>query len=191
MKVIEKKINRIFSDVFKIDRAVIQYEKFDGTMSEDVVRLNFERGHSVAVLIVNPQKKSLIFTKQFRYPAYIADKNQGWLLEIVAGSVESGADFLETAKQEVREEVGYIIDQLIPIYVFFPSPGGSSEKIFLYYTEVNEQQKSNRGGGLIAEGEDIQIVELPIEKALKLLETGKIHDAKTIIALQWLKQRRE
>ena len=189
MKVIIKSKECVFDDLFKIDRAVIQYEKFDGTMTNDVVRFNFDRGNSVGILLVNPQKQSIILTRQFRYPAYVADETNGWLLEIVAGMIEPGVEILEAAKHELLEEVGYAVDKFEPIHIFYPSPGGTSEKVYLYYAEVNEAQKTDKGGGLAGEGEDIQIVELPIAEVLRLLDSGQIRDAKTIIALQWLSQK--
>lgn len=189
MKIKIKETKRVFDSFFKIDRAVIQHEKFDGTMSDEIVRLNFNRGSAVAVLVVNPVKNSVIFTKQFRYPAYIADQKDGWLLEIAAGIVESDLGVEETAKKEVFEELGYKVDKIELINYFYPSPGGSSEKIYLYYAEVVDRYKVNDGGGLDSEGEDIQIVELPINEAIQMLDEGKIIDAKTIIALQWLKLR--
>lgn len=190
MKVIIKSKECVFDEFFKVDRAVIQYEKFDGTMTKDVIRFNFDRGNSVGILLVNPQKQSIILTKQFRYPAYVADEKDGWVLEIVAGMVEPGVEILEAAKHELLEEVGYAVDRLEPIHVFYPSPGGTSEKVYLYYAEANEAQKTAKGGGLAGEGEDIQIVELPIDEVFRLLDAGHIRDAKTIIALQWLRQKR-
>jgi nudix-type nucleoside diphosphatase (YffH/AdpP family) len=188
MNVIIKKITRVFDDFFKVDRAVIQFEKFDGVMTDDVVRLSFERGKAVAVLLVNPDKKTVILTKQFRFPAYRADKTCGWLYEIVAGTTETESTPEETARREVLEEVGYDVENLKLLYSFFPTPGGSTEIIYLFYAEVTDDRRKNKGGGLAIEVEDIQVVELPIQEVLQLLADGQIMDAKTIIALQWLKE---
>lgn len=189
MKVIIKEKSRVFDQLFKIDRAVLQYEKFDGTMTDDVVRYNFERGNSVAVLVVNREKQTVILTKQFRFPVYMENKKNGWLLEIVAGMVDKGEDPIESAVREVREEIGYSVEQLEPICSVYLSPGGSSEKIYLYYTEINSAHKTEAGGGIANEAEDIQLVEIPISEAFKLLDAGEIVDAKTVIVLQWLKQK--
>ncbi len=189
MKVIIKEKSRVFDQLFKIDRAVLQYEKFDGTMTDDVVRYNFERGNSVAVLVVNREKQTVVLTKQFRFPAYMENEKNGWLLEIVAGMIDKGEELINTAVREVREEIGYSVEQLEPVYAVYLSPGGSSEKIYLYYAEINSAQKTETGGGIANEAEDIQLVELPISEAFKLLDAGEIIDAKTVIALQWLKQK--
>lgn len=188
MKVNVKKSQRILDDFFKVERAVLQYEKFDGTISEDIIRLNFDRGDSVAALLVNPVEKKIILVKQFRYPIFTKDPKNAWALEIVAGLVEKGATAEETMKKEILEEIGYRVDQLKLLFFFYPSPGGSNEKVFLYYSEINQRNKSERGGGIGVEGEDIQIVEISFDEAFNLLNSGKIYDSKTIIALQWLKQ---
>jgi len=189
MKVLIKKIERIFNDFFKIDRAVIQFERFDGTITKDVIRYNFDRGDSVAMLAINPRKQSIILLKQFRYPAYASDPSQGWLLEIPAGSVEKGDNPLDTAKRELIEEIGYTCENLNLIYTLYPSPGGSSERIFLYYIGIDDHLKISEGGGLKEEEEDIQVIEIPIAEAFQLLDNKDIYDAKTIIALQWLRNR--
>ena len=186
MKVIVKNIIRVFDEFFKIDRAVIQHEKFDGTMTNDIIRLNFNRGQSVCVLLYNPHKDTILLTNQFRFPAYSADKAQGWILELPAGMVDGNTKPVDAAKKEVLEEMGYKINNLKLIYDFFPSPGGSSERLFMYYAEVSDEDKITSGGGLDSEHEDIETVELNTAEAFQLLDNRKIYDAKTIIALQWL-----
>jgi len=190
MKVIVKNIATVFNEFLKIERAVIQYEKFDGTMTDDVIRLNMNRGNSVAALLFDPYKKSVIMIRQFRYPAFSNNKKEGWLLEIVAGVVENGHDPKKTIIKEIYEEVGYEVHNVDHILTFYTSPGGSSEKVFLYFAEIHEELKIADGGGLDSETEDIQIVEIPLKDALNLLDSNVIIDAKTIIALQWLKNNR-
>ncbi|MBN2009712.1 NUDIX domain-containing protein [candidate division KSB1 bacterium] len=187
MKVILKKIERIFDDFFKIDRAIIQHEKFDGAMTPDLIRFNFERGHSVAVLLVNASSKTVVLTHQFRFPAYLADPEAAWLLEIPAGMLPANTDPVQMAIKEVEEEVGYQISDVELLYHFYASVGGSTERLYLYYAEVDDSQKIAAGGGLSNEGEDIQIINMPISDAIAALDSGQIIDSKTIIAFQWLK----
>ena len=92
-------------------------------------------------------------------------------------------------RREVLEEVGYEIGTLEPIATFYVSPGGSSERVFLHYAEVTDAGKVGDGGGVGAEGEDIRTVELTLEELDRLLATGSIQDAKTLVGLQWLQQR--
>jgi nudix-type nucleoside diphosphatase (YffH/AdpP family) len=189
MKVEVKKIERILDDFFKVDRAVLQFEKFDGTMSSEIVRLNFDRGDSVGAIIYNSTSQSLVFVKQFRYPIYTKDKDNAWSLEIVAGVIEDD-DSSETAMiKEISEETGYQAHELKALFSFYPTPGGSNEKVFLFFARVNQKDRIYKGGGLAEEGENIELVEIPIKTAFEMLKSGKISDAKTIIALQWLKAR--
>jgi ADP-ribose pyrophosphatase len=183
VEVLQKK--RVFDDFFKIDEAVIRFEKFNGQMSPPVKRLNFERGDAAAVLIFNPETQKVILINQFRYPTY--DKTGGWLIEIVAGMVDKNETPVECIRREILEETGYQVKHLIPIQSFYPSPGGSSERIFLFYAEVNKSDKVTKGGGKETENEDIQVVEFPLPDLWKKLNEGKIMDAKTSIALLWFK----
>jgi len=164
----------------------LRYEKFNGEMSEIITRLNFNRGDSVAILIYNQEEDSVILVKQFRYPAYVKD-GPGWILELVAGMIEKDKDAISVAHSELLEEAGYEVDDLESISNFYVSPGGTSERIHLYLASTH--RKIGSGGGLAQEHEDIQIVELSLDEAIKMIDSGEICDAKTIVALQWLKIR--
>lgn len=187
MKVRILKETREYDGFFKIDKAVLQYEKFNGEMSEEITRLNFERGDAVAVLLYDEEKNSVILVEQFRYPAYVRN-GPGWILEIVAGIIDKGRDAVSVARAELLEEAGYEVDDLEFISRFYVSPGGTSERIHLYLGLAH--RKIGSGGGLMSEHEDIQVVEIPLDEALKMVATGEICNATTIIALQWLELKK-
>jgi ADP-ribose pyrophosphatase len=187
MKVKIVKENREYDGFFKIDKAVLQYEKFNGNMSQEITRLNFERGDSVAILLYDEEKDSVVLINQFRYPAYV-NEGPGWILEIVAGIMEDGQDAVSIARKELLEEAGYEVGDLKFISKFYVSPGGTSERIHLYLGLAH--RKVGSGGGLTSEHEDIQVMEISLDEAMRMVETGEICDAKTIIALQWLKLRK-
>jgi nudix-type nucleoside diphosphatase (YffH/AdpP family) len=191
MKVTVKKVDRILDDYFKVDRAVIQFEKFDGNMTQEMVRMNFDRGDSVAAIIFNTTKNTIILIKQFRYPVYTRDNDQAWSVEIVAGMIEPGSSPEESIYREILEETGFQAQQLKPVFNFYSTPGGSNEKIFLFFARVTQEDRIEKGGGLIEEGENIQLFEVSPKTAFKMLDAGEILDAKTIIALQWLKTRQK
>jgi nudix-type nucleoside diphosphatase (YffH/AdpP family) len=178
----------ILDDFFKIEEAYVQFEQFNGEMSPLVRQLTLERGNSVAVLVFNRSTEKLILISQFRYPTY--RNNHGWTIETIAGMVDSGETPEEAARRELQEETGLNIDSFEPITAFYPSPGGSSEQIYLYYSEVSgEQAKYEKSGGLLAVGEDIKVIELTLAEALAKIKTGEILDAKTIIGIYWLENR--
>lgn len=187
-KVLIEQKRYILEDVFKVDEAYLRYEKFNGDMSGTVRRISLERGDSVSILIYNIKTEKIILISQFRYPSYKV--GHGWLMEAIAGIVDSGETPEEAARREVQEETGLDITRLEYIATFFPSPGGSSERIFLYYSEVSRDASSyGDTGGLLCEGEDIKSHELTLEDALEKIKSGEIMDAKTIIGIQWLENQ--
>ncbi len=186
-KVVVHKKRFVYEDFFKIEEAEVSFEKYNGQMSPPVRRLSFERGDAVAVIIFNSETEKVFLIEQFRYPTYGTDS--GWLTEVVAGMVKKGESPEETVRREVLEEVGYRVDCLTPIDTFYTSPGGSSERIFLFYTEVTNADRITNGGGLELEHEDIRLIEYTLPKLWNALEAGDFHDAKTIIALMWLKNK--
>jgi nudix-type nucleoside diphosphatase (YffH/AdpP family) len=180
----------ILDDFFRIEEAYVQFEQFNGEMSPLVRQLTLERGNSVAVLVFNKSTEKLILISQFRYPTY--RNNHGWTIETIAGMVDPGETPEESARRELQEETGLNIDILEQITAFYPSPGGSSEQIYLYYSEVSgEQAKYKKTGGLLAVGEDIKVIELTLAGALAKIKTGEIVDAKTIIGIYWLENRQK
>lgn len=189
MKKVEIKEKRyVLNDFFKIEEARLRFELFSGKMSQLVRRLSLERGDSAAVLVFNRTTQKLILISQFRYATY--KNNDGWITETIAGMVDRGETPEEAARREVQEETGLDIDNFEHIASFYPSPGGSSERIFLFYSEVSgEKAKYKETGGLIGEGEDIKAVEMTLAEALKRIKLGEILDAKTIIGIYWLENR--
>jgi nudix-type nucleoside diphosphatase (YffH/AdpP family) len=175
---------RILDDFFKVDAATVSYEGFDGRTIGPVRRLSLERGDSVAALVVNRDRNCAILTTQFRYPTL--EKGPGWLTEIPAGMVESGETPEACIRREVREESGYEIARLEPIGTFYLSPGGSSERTILYYAEVTDAGRVGPGGGQASEGEDIRVVEVPIDELERDALAGRLADAKTLVAILWL-----
>ena len=155
-------------------------------MSAVVRRLNFERGDSAAALLVNPRRKSVYLTEQFEFPTL--DKAGGWIVEVVAGTMEAGESAEATIKREILEEIGFEVETIERIASFFVSPGSTSERIFLFYAAVTDAERRSKGGGLASEAEDIKVLEWPLEDFLSKVTTGELQDAKTIVAGYWLKE---
>ena len=187
-KVVIEESKIIFDDFFKIQEAKLRYEQFDGQMSPVVRRLNFDRGDSVAALIYNTTTQRIILVNQFKYPTF--EKGPGWITETMAGMVGKDESPEVAVRREVLEETGYEVSSLEHISTFYVSPGGTSERIILYYTEVDEESRIGAGGGVASEHEDIVNVELTLVEALAQIDNGEIVDAKTIIGIFWLQNRR-
>ena len=180
---------RLLDDFFKVDEAFLRYERLDGRMSPPLRRLSLERGDGAAALLYKPRVERLVLVRQFRYPT--CAQGPGWLLELVAGMIGDGEAPEETVRREILEETGYEVRALRPISTFYLSPGGSSERIFLFYAETDDDARRGEGGGLAEESEEIELVEMGLEEAWSLLDAGEIADAKTLVALMWLRLRRE
>jgi ADP-ribose pyrophosphatase len=179
-----------FQGYFRIDRYHLRHEQFAGGMSGPIVREVFERGQVAAVLPLDPAAERVVLIEQFRAGAYARGWHP-WLLECVAGVIDDGESADEVARREAREEAGCVITDLLPIAApFLSSPGACSETVSLFCGRVDA---ATVGGihGLVEEHEDIRVATWPIDDALGLLETGRIVNAKTIIALQWLALNRE
>src|SRR6266571_991381 len=190
MNKVEIKSKRlIFNDFFKIQEAILRYLRFDGKMSEPVRRLVFERGDAVAAIIFNRDTQKVLLINQFRYPTY--EKGPGWMQEAVAGILEPNETPEDALRRELIEEIGYRAGDLTHISTFYVSPGGSSERITLYYAEVGETDRIAAGGGLASEGEDIQFTEVALPELWSALDAGEIMDAKTIIGAMWLRRKQE
>jgi ADP-ribose pyrophosphatase len=187
-KVVIESKKLVLDDFFKVEEANLQYELFNGKMSIPVRRLSLERGDSAAILVFNLETQKIILIDQFRYPTY--KNGHGWVTEIVAGMVDPGETPEQTAHKELEEEAGLIISSLERICDFYPSPGGSSERIFLFYAEVSGKSAIySKTGGLPGHGEDTATSEISLEDALNKIKSGEIIDAKTIMGIFWLENR--
>ncbi|HHX63315.1 MAG TPA: NUDIX domain-containing protein [Chloroflexi bacterium] len=176
---------RVLDGFFRVDRVQLRHERFDGRMSPPMTRLLFERGDSVAVLPYDRKRDEVLLVRQFRYPAFVRG-GPGWLWEIIAGMQEEGVDPKDVARNEAMEEAGYRLGPLRHIATVYPSPGGSSERVAIYLASVTEADRVSAGGGLEESGEDIQVRMVPLDEALAMIEDGRIMDAKTVLALQYL-----
>ncbi|MGJ3240561.1 MAG: NUDIX domain-containing protein [Anaerolineae bacterium] len=175
--------------IFEIVEAQLQHEAPDGSMTDTLTRLSFERGDAVAAIIHNPVDDTLLFTTQFRYPTYHKTQD-GWLTEVPAGIIDKDELPVDAMRREMEEETGYAVDTLHHLYTFFLSPGGSSERIFLFYGRIKASDKIGAGGGVVHEDEHITTTYMTVDEALTRLEQRAFTDAKTILGLQWLQMNR-
>lgn len=175
-------LSRLF---FVVEEVRLRHEKLNGDMSAPITRLCLHRGHGVAIVLYEKESDCLIFTEQFRYPAY--EHGPGWLIELPAGIVEANDDPIDTARRETEEETGYVVEtsRLKYLYTFYLSPGGSSERITLYYADVTPQDMKADGGGLESEGEYVRVVKMPLSEVRAKMQEGEFMDAKTLVGLQW------
>lgn len=173
----------VFSGFLEVLKADVSHEAFDNTEMITASRECLERGDSVAVLLYEKDTDSFVFTRQFRYPS--ARRNSPWMLELVAGSIEQNETAESTAMREVLEEVGFEINEIEKIVTYFPSPGGCSEQIHLFYGVVCQNQQTNAGGGNLEEKEDIEVIRISREKTKTMLKNNEFNNSISLIGLQW------
>nr|WP_199045431.1 NUDIX domain-containing protein [Dyella sp. ASV24] len=145
----------------------------------------YDRGNGAAILLYNARRHTVVLTRQFRLPAFVND-HPGMLIEACAGLLDK--DDAETCiRKETEEETGYRIANVRKIFEAFMSPGSVTEKLHFFVGEYEANDKVSAGGGLEDDGEDIDVLEMTLNEALALIDTGEIMDAKTIMLLQYAK----
>ncbi|MFM9983885.1 MAG: NUDIX domain-containing protein [Flavobacteriales bacterium] len=192
MKFLVEDAVQAYQGFLKIIQAKVTFDSFESGKSIMAKREMMDRGDSVAVLLFEKDTQNFLLTRQFRFPAATKDQhdkipNAGWLDEIPAGKLEDGENPHDCAKREVMEELGYRCESLQSISHFYVSPGGTSERIWLFYSEVQSSDKIGDGGGLDSEHENIQLMRYHKDDLAIRIANGEIRDAKTIIAIQWWK----
>lgn len=182
------KKERIFKKYFAIDEYQLSYKRFDGTQSQVFTREIFERdANAVGILIYDVKTDEVALIEQFR-PGALNDPQSPWLIEIVAGMVDSGESEIQAAVREVKEEIGLEIKErdLHLISSILPSPGGISEKVTVYIAKA-DLSKLGEHGGLASDGEDIRIFKAKFDDAYMQVENGRIHNAIAMLSLMYLK----
>lgn len=177
-------VQTLSDDWGKLKKTVFDYRKRDGSWDRQS-RETYDRGDGAAILPYDPDRRTVLLTRQFRFPAY-ATGHQEPLIEAAAGLLD--ADDPETAiRREAEEELGYRLRHVRHLYTPFMSPGSLTEKLSFFVAEYTPADRISDGGGHADEGEDIEVLEMSIDDAMAAVFDGRIVDAKTIMLLQHLK----
>lgn len=175
-------------DWYVLHKGTYDYLRRDGTWQRQT-REAYDRGNGAAILLYNRAKKTVILTRQFRFPTFINGNRGGMLIEVCAGLLDEDEP-AACIRREVEEETGYRVREVHKVFEAFMSPGSVTERLFFFIGEYEARDQISGGGGDDKEGEDIEVLELPFEEALAMLEKGAILDAKTIMLLQYAQLRR-
>ncbi|ABM05045.1 nucleoside diphosphate pyrophosphatase [Psychromonas ingrahamii 37] len=179
----------LYKGFFECNLYTLKHKLFAGGWSPEIKREFFERGHAAVLLPYDVKNDTVVLIEQFRLGAMAGDKSP-WLLELVAGIIEQDEVAEQVAKREAFEEAGLTVKSCQFMLNYLVSPGGTTEQIDLFIANVDS---SEVGGlyGLAHEGEDIRAHVVPRETAYQWVKEGKIYNAATIIALQWLELNRD
>lgn len=174
----------VLSDNWYVLRKITyEYLKKDGSLQTQS-REAYDRGNGATILLYNKLQQTVILTRQFRLPTYLNGNVDGMLIEACAGLLDKD-NAEDCIKRETEEETGYKVTDISKIFEAYMSPGSVTEIVHFFVAEYSKTMKVNEGGGVAHEEENIEVIEMDIAEALKMIETSEIKDAKTIMLLQY------
>lgn len=175
----------ILSDDWAIlKKTTFDYRRRDGVW-ETQVRQTYDRGDGAAILPFDPDRGTVLLVRQFRWPAFVTGHKEP-LIEVCAGLLDK--DDPETCiRKEAEEELGYRLNSIKLLLTPYMSPGSVTERLWLFAARYSPAGRISEGGGAPEEGEDIEVLEMPVDDAIAAISDGRIIDAKTILLLQHLK----
>lgn len=179
MKVVSKE--KVFDNFFIVQKVEVEVSN-DG---DTATRYYVDKVQGAGILLYNKEENKVILTRQFRVA--LVGKADPDLVEIPAGIVDPGEDAEKGIIREAMEETGYKIKSARQLFSVYTSPGYNNEEVIIFYGEVSSEDKSGKGGGLEDEHEQIEVIEMDAYECFRLMDKGLVADAKTVIALLWLK----
>ncbi|WP_316842311.1 GDP-mannose pyrophosphatase NudK [Pedobacter gandavensis] len=183
VKILETEV--LSDNWYTLRKITYEYLKKDGSKQVQS-REAYDRGNGAVILLYNKELHKVILTRQFRLPTFLNGNESGMLIEACAGLLDTDNPE-DCIKRETEEETGYQITEVKKVFEAYMSPGSVTEILYFFVAEYNQSMKVNEGGGLEHEEENIEVLEVDIEKALQMVENGEIKDAKTIMLLQYVR----
>lgn len=186
------KVNILQTDVlsdnwYTLRKITYEYLKKDGTWQTQN-REAYDRGNGATILLYNKAQKTVILTRQFRLPTFLNGNESGTLIETCAGLLDKD-NAEDCIRRETEEETGYKISDVKKVFEAYMSPGSVTEILYFFIAEYSKSMKVTDGGGIAQEQEEIEVLEMHIDKAMELMYNGEIRDGKTIMLLQHIKLR--
>lgn len=176
---------RVLSDNWYVLRkTTFDYQRKDGTW-QTLSRETYDRGNGAVILPYDPGRGTVLLVRQFRYPAYVNGHREP-LVEAIAGMLDARSPE-DAIRHEAEEEAGCRIARPRRVFEAFMSPGSVTERLTFFVAQYSTVDRVAAGGGVVAEGEDIEVLEPTLDEALAMVGNGRIVDAKTIMLLQHLK----
>jgi nudix-type nucleoside diphosphatase (YffH/AdpP family) len=180
VRIVEQRV--LADDWFVLKKNIFDYRHSSGRWQR-LQRETYDRGDGAALLLFNRARGTVVLTRQFRFPAYANGLADGMLVEACAGLLDNEAPEV-AIRREVEEETGFAVRMPRKVFEAFMSPGSVTERLHFFVAEYEPGDRVSQGGGDASEGEDIEVLELPLERALAMIGTGEIQDGKTIMLLQ-------
>jgi nudix-type nucleoside diphosphatase (YffH/AdpP family) len=174
---------RVLSDNwYVLKTTTLEWRRANGDWQTQA-RETYDRGNGATLLPYHLAQRTVVLVRQFRYPAFVNGYDD-LLIEAAAGLLDDESPEVRI-RAEAEEETGYRLGDIKKVFEAFMSPGSVTEKLHFFVAEYDSAMRVGSGGGLADEGEDIEVLELPIDQALAMIGDGRIADAKTIMLLQY------
>jgi nudix-type nucleoside diphosphatase (YffH/AdpP family) len=180
IRIVEERV--LAHDWYLLRKTTFEHRRRDGRL-QVVSRETYDRGNGCALLLFDAQRQTVILIRQFRFPCYVNGLPDGMLIEACAGQLD-GNDPVAAMRREAIEETGYAVTAPRKVFEAYMSPGSITEKLHFFVAAYDAADRHGAGGGEVDEGEDIEVLELPLAQALAMIATGEIQDGKTIMLLQ-------
>ncbi|MCH4195263.1 MAG: NUDIX domain-containing protein [Serratia liquefaciens] len=181
VRIVETRV--LSDDWYLLKKTTFDFLRRDGVWQRQS-RETYDRGDGATILLFNRQRQKVVLTRQFRFPAFV-NGHDGMLIEAAAGLLDNASPE-ERIRAEAEEETGYIVQNVQKVFEAYMSPGSVTEKLHFFVGEYQADERVSDGGGVEAEGEDLEVIELPLADALRAVRQGTIVDAKTIMLLQFV-----
>lgn len=175
-------VDVLSDDWYLLKKTTFSFLRSDGRWQRQS-RETYDRGNGATILLYEPERRTVILIRQFRYPAFV-NGHDDLLIETPAGLLDA-ADPETRIRAEAEEETGIRVREVRPIFDAFMSPGSVTERLHFFVGEYRGSDQVSLGGGNEAEGEDISVLEVDIDEAITMIGTGEIRDGKTIMLLQY------
>jgi nudix-type nucleoside diphosphatase (YffH/AdpP family) len=170
------------NDWYVLKKTTFDFLRSDGVWQRQS-RETYDRGNGAAILLFNRERQTVVLTRQFRLPAFV-NGHDGMMIEAAAGLLDNASPE-ERIRAEAEEETGYRVQNVQKVFEAYMSPGSVTEKLHFFVAGYDPSTRVGHGGGVAAEGEDLEVIELPFSEALQAVRCGDIVDAKTIMLLQF------
>jgi nudix-type nucleoside diphosphatase (YffH/AdpP family) len=180
VRIIEQRV--LADDWFVLKKTAFDFRDSQGRWQRQH-RETYDRGDGATLLLFNRARGTVVLTRQFRFPAFANGQADGMLVEACAGLLDDQSAHA-AIRREVQEETGFSVRTPRKIFEAFMSPGSVTERLHFFVAEYDNHDRIHEGGGDASEGEDIEVLELTLDRAMAMIHSGEIQDGKTIMLLQ-------
>jgi nudix-type nucleoside diphosphatase (YffH/AdpP family) len=175
-------VQTLSDDWYVLKKTTFDWRRSDGSW-QTLSRETYDRGNGAVLLPFDPDRRTVLLTRQFRYPAYVNGYDD-LLVEAAAGLLD-GESPETRIRLEVEEELGLRLHDVRQVFACFMSPGSVTERLHFFIGRYDASMRMGAGGGARDEGEDIEVIEPTIDQALQMIQDGLICDGKTVMLLQF------